>query len=124
MQQDPLIVIVGVCASGKTTLAKGLRELGYQVRTFAQEHSVSRRLWQRLDPDLLIVLECSYETIRRRKRISWGRDRYRRQLALLSNARAYADLVVRTDGFSPGQLVDYVHRRLRELGIGGSEHGG
>jgi deoxyadenosine/deoxycytidine kinase len=76
MQQDPLIVIVGVCASGKTTLARGLRELGYQVRTFAQEHSVSRRLWQRLDPDLLIVLECSYETIRRRKRISWGRDRY------------------------------------------------
>lgn len=118
MQQNPLIVIVGVCASGKSTLARGLKALGYNVRTFAQEHSVSGRLWQRLDPDFLIFLECSYETIRRRKRISWGVDRYRRQQALLANARSWADLIVLTDGFSCAELVSYVHKRLRERGIG------
>ncbi|HHT42352.1 MAG TPA: hypothetical protein GX014_03020 [Firmicutes bacterium] len=124
MQQDPLIVVVGVCASGKTTLGAGLRGLGYQVRTFAQEHSVSKHLWQRLDPDFLILLECSYETIRRRKRVSWGVKRYRKQLALLSNARAHADLIVRTDGFSAEQLVEYVHRHLVELGMGRLSNGG
>jgi len=124
VQQDPLILVVGVCASGKSTLAKGLRELGYHVRSFAQEHSVSRRLWQRLDPDFLILLECSYETIRRRKRVSWGVDRYRRQLRLLANARAQADLIVRTDGFTPEQLVSFVHRQLQQLGIGGLDSRG
>ena len=108
MQQDPLILIVGVCASGKTTLGQGLRSLGYKVRTFAQEHSASRRLWQRLDPDYLIVLECSYETVRRRKQVTWGVNRYRRQLWLLAHAKAHADLV---------------HRHLVELGMGGQEHG-
>lgn len=123
MQQDPLIVIVGVCASGKTTLSRGLKALGYNVRTFAQEHSVSRRLWQRLDPDYLIYLECGYETIRRRKRVSWGVRRYQRQLRLLSDARSQADFMVRTDGFSPEQLVSFVHRHLTGLGIGRREHG-
>jgi len=123
MQQDPLIVIVGVCASGKTTLGNGLRNLGYRVRTFAQEHSVSRRLWQYLHPDVLVFLECSYETIRKRRRAFWGVERYRRQLNWLEDAREQADLIVRTDGFSPEQLVEYVHRRLAELGIGRQEDG-
>ena len=33
------IAIVGVCASGKTTLVAGLREAGYDAYNVAQEHS-------------------------------------------------------------------------------------
>lgn len=117
MQQMPLIVIVGVCASGKTTLSTGLKHLGYNVRSFAQEHSVSGRMWQRLEPDFLIVLDCTLETIRSRKLISWGIDRYEGQQILLANARKHADLFVKTDRFSPEKLVNYVHGRLVELGI-------
>lgn len=117
MHQIPLIVVVGVCASGKTTLSSGLKQLGYNVRSFAQEHSVSGRMWQRLEPDFLIVLDCAFETIRDRKVISWGTDRYQGQQDLLANAREHADLFVKTDGFSPEQLVNYVHKRLVELGI-------
>lgn len=118
MQQIPLIVVVGVCASGKTTLSSGLKQLGYNVRSFAQEHSVSGRMWQRLKPDFLIVLDCEYETIKQRKQISWGVDRYQKQKELLANARKHASLLVKTDGFSPDGLVDHVHTKLTKLGIG------
>ena len=33
------IAIVGICASGKTTLVRGLREAGYDAYNVAQEHS-------------------------------------------------------------------------------------
>lgn len=117
MGQGPLIVVVGVCASGKTTLSTGLRELGYHVRSFAQEHSVSGRLWQRLEPDFLIVLNCSYETIGRRKRISWGLKRYEAQQKLLENAREHADLIVETDNFTPKELIDFVVSELERYGF-------
>ncbi|NMA61052.1 MAG: hypothetical protein GX956_04105 [Firmicutes bacterium] len=117
MPHRPLILIVGVCASGKTTLSSGLRRLGYYVRSFAQEHSVSGRLWQRYKPDVLILLNCSYETITQRKRISWGPKRYQQQQELLANAREHATLIIETDGFTPEELVEHVHERLLELGI-------
>ena len=117
MPQQPLILVVGVCASGKTTLSSGLRELGYHVRSFAQEHSLSGRLWRRFEPDILILLNCSYETIKQRKQISWGPKRYQDQLKLLANAREHATLIVQTDGFTPEELVEYVQGKLLELGV-------
>lgn len=117
MPQEPLILIVGVCASGKTTLSLGLRELGYNARSLAQEHSVSGKLWQRYKPDLLIVLNCRYETIKQRKLISWGPKRYQAQLKLLANAREHATLIVDTDEFTPEELVKYVSGLLLELGV-------
>lgn len=122
MEQVPLIVVVGVCASGKTTLSSGLKSLGYRVRGFAQEHSVTPRTWRRLKPDLLILLDCSFETIRKRKNVSWGMESYRRQQALLAEAREHADLIVNTDGLGPEELVDYVHNWLERLGVGKSGH--
>ena len=44
----PLIAIVGVCASGKSTLAKALRERGYNARQVLQEHSYVPYMWQRI----------------------------------------------------------------------------
>ncbi|NLJ80316.1 MAG: hypothetical protein GX335_04760 [Firmicutes bacterium] len=117
MKNSPLILIVGVCASGKTTLSQGLRELGFNARSFAQEHSVSGRLWRRLKPDVLIVLDCRYETIRRRKTISWGKERYRQQQALLKNARLHSTLIIKTDQFTPAELIAYVQKELELLGI-------
>lgn len=117
MKQKPLIVVVGVCASGKTTLLAGLKELGYNVRSFAQEHSVSATTWKRLRPDFLVLLDCRYETIKSRKDISWGPARYRQQQNLLADARSRADLIVETDLFTPEQLIEFVHRKLQNLGI-------
>lgn len=122
MEQVPLIVVVGVCASGKTTLSSGLKSLGYRVRSFAQEHSVTPRTWRRLKPDLLIFLDCSLDTIRKRKKVSWGMDRYHRQQVLLAEAREHADLVVNTDGLRPEELVEYVRIWLEKLGVGRVDH--
>ena len=36
-----LILIVGTCASGKTTLARGLQAAGFNALAFALEHSYS-----------------------------------------------------------------------------------
>lgn len=117
MKQMPLIVVVGVCASGKTTLLIGLRELGYRVRSFAQEHSVSSTTWRRLKPDFLILLNCRFKTVQARKRISWGPARLLEQNTLLADARQSADLIVETDDFTPQQLVTHVHRELQKRGI-------
>ncbi|HHY15155.1 MAG TPA: hypothetical protein GX521_03665, partial [Firmicutes bacterium] len=113
VEQSPLIVVVGVCASGKTTLFNGLRRLGYRVRSFAQEHSVTATTWKRLEPDFLILLDCRYETVRARKNISWGPARFRQQQKKLANARQFADLIIATDDFTPQQLVAYVHHLPR-----------
>src|SRR5688572_25288897 len=49
---DPrLVLIVGVCSAGKSTLAANLKEKGYRVRTCAQEHSYVPHLWQLSKPD-------------------------------------------------------------------------
>lgn len=126
-KKAPLILIVGVCASGKTTLSNGLQGLGYNARSLAQEHSVSPRFWQRRQPDFLILLDCKLETIKARKDIAWGRKRYLEQQAILQHARAHADLVVTTDGLAPHELISYVDGVLKEHGIypadGGEEHG-
>ncbi len=122
-KENPLILIVGVCASGKTTLSTGLRERGYNARSLAQEHSVSPRLWQRRSPDFLILLDCQYSTIKRRKKISWGIERYNEQKATLANAREHADLIVVTDGFTPEQLINHVEDILNKEGIFPSDRG-
>ncbi len=119
--QKPLIVVVGVCASGKTTLAEGLRHLGFNVRSFAQEHSVSGRMWQRLKPDFLIVLNCQFDTIQQRKNISWGPKRYAMQQKLLENARENADLVVQTDDMAPEELIFFVYEQLCNSDFGFNE---
>ena len=115
--EAPLVLIVGVCASGKTTLSTGLRELGYNARSLAQEHSASPRLWQYRQPDFLILLDCEYSTIQQRKQIAWGLKRYGKQQEMLQNAREHADMIVHTDSFSPEELVSYVDEQLRARGI-------
>ena len=74
MSASPKIVVVGVCASGKTTLVEGLRARGYRARSVALEHSNVPRLWTYHDPDFLVVLDCSLDTIRKRRLIPGERS--------------------------------------------------
>ena len=117
MRDNPLIIIVGVCASGKTTLSRGLRALGYNARSVAQEHSTTPRLWERRNPDILIVLDCDFQTTQQRKPISWGEERFQAQRSILSYARDHADFFISTDHFRPEELVNHVDGLLREMGV-------
>lgn len=118
----PKIVIVGVCASGKSTLARGLQALGYDAHAIAQEHSQAPRFWAHRRPDVVIGLHCSFETIRARKDISWGRDRWRLQVRRLADAMAHAHIHLHTDGWTPEQLVEEAVRALTQLGYPPPRH--
>lgn len=108
---DGLIVVVGPCASGKTTLVRGLRDLGWQAKSVAQEHSYVPYLWRRQQPAFLVVLDVQWETAKqRRPEISYGPDRYAEQRRRLAHARAHCDLFLPTDGLS----IEEVRRRVVE----------
>ena len=122
-RDNPLILVVGVCASGKTTLRTGLKARGYNARSLAQEHSVSPRLWRRMQPDFLILLDCQFSTIQRRRDVKWGLDRYAQQKESLADAKENADVLVTTDGFTPQELVDHVESILNQNGIYPTDRG-
>lgn len=108
------VAIVGPCASGKSTLAAGLRQHGFLARQIAQEHSYVPAMWQRLSrPDALIYLDASYETCSRRKRLDWLPSEHAEQLHRLRHAREYCDIYVNTDSLTPEQVLA---RALEALG--------
>ena len=102
------IVIVGVCSSGKSTLARALRERGYNVRTVAQEHSYVAHLWQRSKPDLLVYLDASLHTIRGRGRRRWSQSLLDDEHSRLEHAREHSHLYIPTDGLSPADVTSRV----------------
>jgi deoxyadenosine/deoxycytidine kinase len=65
---SPRIALVGPCSSGKSTLGSVLKQMGYEVRQVAQEHSYVPNMWQRISqPDILIYLDVDYATMRARR---------------------------------------------------------
>lgn len=105
---SPLIAIVGPCKSGKSTLLQGLQESGFNARQVAQEHSFAPSMWQQItDPDLLIFLDCSYESTRQRG-LNWTREEYEQQRPRLAHARTHADLILSTDTDSPQGILQKV----------------
>lgn len=104
----PRIVVVGPCASGKSTLANQLRELGHDVRVSGQEHSSIRNLWRKIDHDVLVALEIDLDTVRARRSPSWPEDVYQRQQERLRDAYAAADIVIDTATASPDEAVRLV----------------
>lgn len=109
---SPLIVVVGVCASGKTTLVEGLQARGYRARSIAQEHSEASRLWTLAEPDFLVVLDCDLATIKRRRLVPWGEERLRVQRRRLAHARQHCHLYLRTDELSIEEMVERVSRAV------------
>lgn len=115
-REHPLIGIVGVCASGKTTLIANLSRLGYECRHIAQEHSYVPDMWQRLtDPDILVYLEASYPLTLRRRNLKWTIEEYQEQITRLSHARSHANICVNTDTLSPEEVFEKVMHELEGL---------
>lgn len=103
------IVVVGVCAAGKTTLVNGLITQGFaSARLAPQEHSGVRDLWAwRGHPDVLIYLDAQVATMnRRQERSDWTEDARAEQLARLASARRECDLYLPTDDLTIPQVLE------------------
>lgn len=115
----PLIKVVGVSASGKSTLVQGLRARGYNARPVSQEHSSVPDLWQQFDkPRLLIFLDVTLDEQRRRRPdVSWSRGWHFTELNRLHHARSHADLQINTSGILPDGVLDIALVFLRHQQI-------
>ena len=102
------IKIVGPCASGKTVLAVGLRRLGYDASSAAQDHSYVPDMWRRINPpDVLVFLDVSLEVAHRRGRKGpgWDQEYQDQQRVRLRHARAHCDLYLRTDDLREEEVL-------------------
>lgn len=112
------IGIVGPCAAGKTTLARSLSKRGYDARAIAQEHSEVQTMWRQMtDPDLLIFLNASLETICTRLAVTWEQSYIDEQVRRLDDARAHADFVLVTDDLSREEVVVHVVEYLQASAV-------
>jgi energy-coupling factor transporter ATP-binding protein EcfA2 len=118
-KQGPRTVVVGPCASGKTTLVNNLRCLGYNIHSCAQEHSSARRLWTaRCRAEVLVYLDAELETIaRRQNRTDWTTRRLEAQRARLADARAHCDFYLQTDDLTREEVARAVDAFLFKQGI-------
>ena len=111
------IVIVGPCAAGKTTLQNNLVRLGYDARDVAQEHSEAQTMWQQIArPDILIFLDASLETIRRRLKVDWEQAYLDEMNRRLTHARVHAHFFLDTNPLTPIQVCDRVVEFLNSRG--------
>ena len=111
------IVVVGPCASGKTTLVANLVRLGYRARVVAQEHSEIEGLWQRARPKVLIVLSADLPTVRARRGRDWPEAIYRRQQRRLAHATSAATVVLDTGRLSSIATLAAATGVIREAGV-------
>jgi len=116
----PRVVVVGPCASGKTTLVENLRAAGVDARVSGQEHSAIRDLWRRLEPDVLIALDLDLATLRDRRQSTWPASLYEVQHARLREAFEMADAVIDTSRASAedvlGMALAVIARRRASSG--------
>jgi hypothetical protein len=92
-------------------LAAGLRELGYDATSAAQDHSYVPDMWQRLNPpDLLVYLDVTLEAARNRGRIGLGWDEgyLEQQRFRLRHARVHCDLYLATDDLTEEMVLKRV----------------
>jgi len=105
-------VIVGPCASGKTTLAQALVARGFNASVCGQEHSEIPTLWNHTHPDVVIGLTVTLAALRQRRGADWPESLYRRQLERLDSAFAIADLLIDTTSVNADAAVDEVVNHL------------
>lgn len=106
----PLIKVVGISASGKSTLVNTLRQAGYNARPASQEHSQTPDMWQRIRPPAwLIYLDADLETQReRRPDVPWSEEWLHTEENRLEHARRHADLIIDTRDLLPAQTAQHV----------------
>ena len=111
-----LVGIVGVCASGKSTLSGGLNERGIRTRHIAQEHSYVKDMWKRItNPDILIFLDASYPITILRRKLDWTESEWEEQQRRLRHARENADLYINTDNLSAEQVLNKVIEFIQKI---------
>lgn len=109
--------IVGPCGAGKTTLAAGLRQEGYDARVIAQEHSYVPDMWQRLaKPEVLIFLQASWAVTSARRRLNWTEAEWLEQQHRLRHARQHAHFYLETDTLTIEEVRQRVLDFLAPLG--------
>ncbi len=103
----PIIKVVGVSASGKSTLVAALRVAGYDARPVSQEHANVADLWRRPQPPkALIYLHVSLDAQRaRRDDVSWSERAHADECLRLQHAREHADLVVDTSALAAATVL-------------------
>ena len=115
-QSHPLVGIVGVCASGKSTLVSGLESHGIRTRHIAQEHSYVKDMWKRItNPDVLIFLDASYPVTLKRRQFNWIETDWTEQQKRLMHARQHADLYINTDELNSEQVLNLVITFIEKL---------
>jgi energy-coupling factor transporter ATP-binding protein EcfA2 len=102
------IVVVGPCASGKSTLVAALRTLGYDAHVSGQEHSEIATLWQHSQPDVLIALDADITAVRDRRGDAWPEWLHDLQVQRLADASRAANLAIDTTTLSPQTVVERV----------------
>ncbi len=111
------VVVVGPCASGKSTLVGGLRGLGYDAVAVGQEHSEIASLWRRSRPAALLVLDVDLSTIRDRRGPGWSEPMYDAQRRRLAAATDAATVVLPAGRLSRMGLLAAATAALREAGV-------
>lgn len=121
--QLPLIKVVGISASGKSTLVQKLRQLGYNARPASQEHSQMPEMWRRIrPPDLLVYLHADLDAQRRRRPdVEWSEKWLATEKKRLAHAYRNADLFVDTSHRTPAQVLQMVQDFLQTTDIAKAE---
>ena len=110
-----LVVVVGPCGSGKSTLVAQLQAAGYEARAVAQEHSRVPELWKHGgEPDALIYLDASPSTITNRRQNDFPRWLYDKQVRRLESARQHATLYLQTDNLAAAVVQQRVLEHLEQ----------
>jgi len=122
------VVVVGPCASGKTTLTERLIAAGFDAFVCSQEHSEIATLWRHLGPEAMVALDVDLATLRQRRGGDWPETIYREQRRRLADAWAAADIIVDTSNTSADETfaravtaletIDSKRKELREPGFG------
>ncbi len=101
------VVIVGVCAAGKSTLASNLARAGIEAKPVAQEHSGVPELFRRTG-ETVIVLVANWESVHKRRRLAWEPKFYQDEWDRLTMARQKARLIVHTDWLTAQEVANRV----------------
>ena len=103
----PLIKVVGISAAGKSTLIRGLRNLGYDAHPISQEHSGMPDLWRQYgEPTVLIFLEIDLAGQQaRRPDVAWTAKALHEEQLRLKHARDHAQLRISTSQMEPAQVL-------------------
>lgn len=102
------LILVGVCAAGKTTAKDGLKHSGIPTRSVAQEHSLVKHLYRQGGMGLVVLLVASWETVHHRRQLAWNPDFYRTEWMRLQEARKEAHLILHTDHLSRREVADAI----------------